>query len=37
MDVTVDYLKDSPINVGKFYRYDCLVTPYPIKDKHMVW
>lgn len=33
MDVTGSYLTDMPIRIGKFYKHDCEITPYPIKDK----
>lgn len=33
IDITDSYLKDYPIEIGKFYKHDCSLTPYPIKDK----
>ena len=33
IDIKDNDLKSYPIKIGKFYKHDCSVTPYPLKDK----
>lgn len=33
VDITDKYLNDIPIKIGKFYKHNCAVTPFPFKDK----
>jgi len=33
VDMTDEYLKYYPIKIGKYYKHDCSITPYPFKDK----
>jgi hypothetical protein len=33
IDIRDAYLDDYPIKIGKFYKHDCSLIPYPLKDK----